>query len=157
MKKLLLFAFFACISASGFAQKQLLSYEDIKYLLENNLQRADTFFEAKGYTIDPKTKKNIKKYALAAGGTHTDVKMRLDGRRMFIDIETNELNQYNLIYNSISDYVTQDTTLGADVKSYKIKDLGNIYITVSDSRPYNPLKRDYDIHIIGENKITIYN
>ena len=43
------------IASSGFCQKSLISYEDIKYLLNNNIHQADTFLTAKGYVITKKT------------------------------------------------------------------------------------------------------
>jgi hypothetical protein len=38
----------------GFSQKSLISYDDIKYLLNNNIHQADTFLVAKGYIVTKK-------------------------------------------------------------------------------------------------------
>ena len=56
MKKpvLLFISLFSC--AICFGQKHLLSYDDLRYLVTNNLQKTDTFMMAKGYTV--KTKDN---------------------------------------------------------------------------------------------------
>ncbi|SHM00592.1 hypothetical protein [Mucilaginibacter sp. OK098] len=153
--------FFALIMLSalkGFSQNGLISYEDIKFLLNNNINQADTFLVAKGYVITKKDNntKN-KKYALTLqGGTHNNISLRADGKRLFIEIETNELNQYNLIRESISQYLLKDS-MAADVQSYSVKELGNIYITVNDTMPYDPMRKDYDIQVVGDKHITAYN
>ncbi len=82
--------------------------------------------------------------------------MRSDGKRLFIEIETNELNQYGLIRESIAQYLIKDSMV-VDVQSYSVKDLGNIYITVNDTVPYDPLRKDYDIQIVSDKHITAYN
>src|SRR5476651_1254165 len=87
-----------------FGQSNLVSYEDIKYILHNNLQHADTFLMAKGYTLKVKNDKaKNREYTLAKkGGTHVDLFLRGNGKKLFMDLETNEVGQYNLINNSIA-------------------------------------------------------
>jgi len=134
-----------------------LSYEDVKFLLHNNLEKADTFFTVKNYNIIKKDGKNKnRKYSLTIpGGTYINVAMRLDGKKLFIEIETNELEQYNLIHESIAQFVDKDATI-AGVQAYSVKGLGSIYITVDDSSP-DPLKKDYDIQIVADKHITVNN
>ena len=141
-----------------FGQKNLISYEDIKYLLHNNLHQADTFLVAKGYAVTKKDNNNKnRRYAAAwPGGTNSNISLRSDGKRLFIEIETNELAQYNLIRESVSQFINKDTMV-ADVQSYTVKDLGSIYITVTDTVPYDPLKKDYDITIVPDKHVTAYN
>jgi len=146
----------SALLASG--QNNLLSYEDIKYLLHNNLHQADTFLVTKGYIISKKDNntKN-RKYSLSLdGGTRNNINIRSDGKMLFIQIETNELNQYNLIKESISQYITKDGMV-ADVQTYVVKDLCTIYIMVNDTQPYNPLRKDYDIQIVADRNVTAYN
>ncbi len=163
MKSLLLSALFLLYGNLCFGQKNLLSYDDIKYLLHNNLLQADTFLTAKGYLIAKKDNKNKnRKYTLTTNtGTYSNVEVRSDGKRLFIEIETDELDQYNLIRESISQYVEKNTmgkdSLISDVQTYSVKELGNIYITVNDTVPYNPLRKDYDIHIVSDKRVTAYN
>jgi predicted house-cleaning NTP pyrophosphatase (Maf/HAM1 superfamily) len=158
MKKLLVATILLGCTSLCFGQKNLISYDDIKYLLQNNLNMADTFLVAKGYLIakkDNKTKN--RKYSVTfRDGTYSNLDLRSDGKRLFIEIETNELSQYNLIRESISQYLTKDSQI-VDVQVYAMKDLGSIYITVNDIAPYNPIKKDYDIHIVGDKSITAYN
>lgn len=104
MKLLFFAAVFTFFSPACFGQKSLLSYDDIKYLLHNNLNQADTFLTAKGYVISKKDINNKnRKYTLTLpGNTYNNIAVRLDGKRLFIEIETDEPDQYNLIRESIS-------------------------------------------------------
>ena len=157
MKKLLLLISFTCAVTLCFSQKHLLSYDDVKFLLINNLQKADTFMMAKGYQIASKNNNTKNRsYKSETGSSHTDVDIRLDGKRLFIEIQTNELEQYDLIHSSIAQYVSKDN-VSPDVQTYVVKELGTIYITVNDTAPYDPLKRDYDIHVVSDKHITSYN
>ena len=61
MKQLLLTALLFCFASTGFAQTNLISYDDLSYLLHNNINKADTFFTAKGHTLIKKDeKKNLR-------------------------------------------------------------------------------------------------
>ena len=147
-----------CFTFIAHAQKILISYDDIKYLLHNNLSQADTFLVAKGYVISKNDNKNKnREYTITLKqGTHTEISMRADGKRMFIEIATNEVDQYNIIRESIAQYLNKYAA-AADVQTYTVKDLGDIYITVTDSVPYDVLRKDYDIHIVSDKRITAYN
>lgn len=142
MKYFLLFILIT-LACHGFSQKSLISYEDIKYLLNNNIQQADTFLTAKGYLITKKDNntKNRKHALTLNGDTHNVISLRVDGRRLFIEIETNELNQYNLVRESISQYLIKDGMV-ADIQTYSVKELGKVYINVNESVPYDPPKKN---------------
>jgi len=158
MKTTLLTATLIFSSIFCFAQTNLISYEDLKYLLHNNLLQADTFLMAKGYTLKSKNDKTKnREYNLPIkGGTFVSLHLRADGKKLFIDMETNELSQYNLINNSISQYLNKAGSTG-DVQTYTIKDLCNIYITVTDMVPYDPIRKDYDMQIVADKNVTAYN
>ncbi|HWD88401.1 MAG TPA: hypothetical protein VG367_09765 [Mucilaginibacter sp.] len=157
MRKPALLILFLLSGTLCFAQKNLLSYEDLKYLLTNSLPRADTFMMAKGYQLKVKnTKNNNRVYSSVSGDSHVDINVRQDGKRLLVEIETNVLSQYDLIHNSIAQYVTKDA-MTPDVQTYVVKNLGTIYITVTDTSPYDPLKREYDIHVVPDKRITAYN
>jgi len=155
MKHLFLALLFMISSTVCLGQKNLVSYDDIKYLLHINLTKADTFLTAKGYYVAKKdnNSKN-RKYALAMpGGKYNNINLRSDGKKIYIEIETNEINQYNLIRESVSQYLVKDGVV-ADIQTYAVKDLGNIYIEINDSVPYNPLTKEYSIHIVPDKNIT---
>jgi len=158
MKILALSCTLVLCSLCGFGQKSLISYDDIKYLLHNNLLHADTFLVAKGYMLTKKDNANKNRsYALTMqGGTHSSIHVRSDGKRLFIEIETNEVDQYNMIRESIAQYLNKDAMV-ADVQTYTVKDLGSVYIMINDTIPYDPLKKDYDIQIVPDKHITAYN
>jgi hypothetical protein len=157
MKKMLLVAIFSCSGLFCFGQTHLLSYDDLKFLLQNNLQQADTFMMAKGYvSTEKKINTKNRSYGAREGNSHVDVDIRLDGKRLFIELQTNELEQYDLIHNSIAQYIDKNS-VAADVQTFVVKDLGTIYITVNDTAPYDPLKREYDFHIVSDKHITAYN
>jgi hypothetical protein len=158
MKKLLLSALLLFTVSLCFGQKNLVSYDDLGYLLRNNINKADTFFTAKGYSLIIKDiKKRTRIYKLTIpGGTYASFNLRNDGRRMYVEIETNELEQYNLIYNSIAQYVNKESTTN-DVQVFVVKDLGTIYIMVNDTTPYNPLRRTYTMQVVSDKSITAYN
>jgi hypothetical protein len=159
MKILMLSIALTCFSLLCFGQRNLISYDDIKYLLHNNLNEADTFLAAKGYlTIKKDVKNKNRKYNLSiAGGTFCNVNLRSDGKRIFMDIETNEIDQYNLIKESIAQFLIKDANAPPGIESYSVKDLGSIYITINDTVPYNPIKKDYDIQIVSDKHVTAYN
>ena len=157
MKKLLFSLLFCCSAGFCFGQQNLISYEDIKFLLHNNLAQADTFLTAKGYTT---TQKNVKTKNRAYGlkltdGSFVTLTMRADGKKQYIELETNDITKYTLINNSISQYINKEGSIG-DVQTYYVKNLCNIYITVNDTKPYNPIKRDYVMQIVPDKNITAY-
>ena len=158
MKKALLLIALSCSVSLCFGQKHLLSYDDLKFLLINNLQKADTFMMAKGYTIAGKNNdtKNRSYKVTVADNVFVNVDLRLDGKKLFIEIETNELVQYDLIRSSIVQYLDKSQQV-SDVQTYSVKDLGSIYVTINDTVPYDPLKKDYDIHVVSDKHITSYN
>jgi len=141
-----------------FGQANLISYEDIRFLLHNNLMQADTFLTAKGYTTKVKDdKKKTREYILSIkGGTHVDITLRADGKRLFIDLESNELSQYNLINNSVAQYINKASST-PDMQTYVMKDLCTIYITSTESPQFDPLKRDYDMQIVADKNVTAFN
>lgn len=154
MKATLITFICAAFSLTGFAQNKLLSYEDIKYLLHNNLAKADTFLLAKGYAQQTVKSpgKNRKFLLTLPSDTHNEVDMRSDGKKIFISIQTNTIEQYNLLKNSIASYKVS-SAMGPDSEAYDIKNLGNIYIIVGDNNA-DPLKKDYDIQIVPNKNIA---
>ncbi|WP_345952433.1 hypothetical protein [Mucilaginibacter sp. PAMB04168] len=139
------------------AQRNLLAYEDILYIITNNAQKADDFMQSKGYTKH-KVKKagNLKYHLSLPGNAASDVEIRNDGKRIYIYLAKDELNQVNLLVNSISPFVlSQEDNSG--ITSIKVKDLGMIYMTINDKVPYSPIRKDYDIRIVSDKNITTYN
>ena len=156
MKKIVLLLAFTFVSVACFAQSKLLSYEDVKYIIRNDLDQADTFLVAKGYKLKSKNvKKKYSEYTTPSnGGTFVNVNLRMDGRRMFMEIETTDVAQYNLIYNTIMQYPHKYTLTGADIQTYAIKDLFTVYVIVNEVIPYSPLIKNYSIQIVPDKNVV---
>lgn len=156
MKKIFLLTAFCIITVLSYAQQKFLSYEDIVYLETNNLHKIDDFMQSKGYSAVKTKKQGNLKYMLTSAGNTSEVEIRSDGKRVYIYIATDEIQQLNLLNNSIEPYLLSKEE-NSGILTYKVKDLGNIYITSNDKVPYNPIKRDYDIRIVSDKNITAYN
>lgn len=158
MKKLISTLIISCLWCICLAQKSLISCEDIKFLLHNNLQQADTFLMAKGYTLKLKNAKTgNREYTMAIkGGTHINIAMRSDGKKIFMELETTAMEQYDLIKNSVSQFIYKESMV-SDMQVLEIKGICNIYITATDSRPYDPLKQDYIMQIIPDKSVTAFD
>lgn len=156
MKSIILLMSFFCLTTLVHAQSQLISYDDLHFLIENNLGKADTFLVAKGYTLaGTDTEKKTQKFtATFDAGTKSEIDMRADGKRIYIEIITDEISQYNMIRNSILQFLIKDEE-NVDIQTYEVKHLGTIYITVRDKVPYSPIRKDYDIHLVAQkNKVS---
>jgi len=156
IKKLLLLTALCCFTALAYGQQKFLSYDDLVYLETNNLQKAGNFMQSKGYSPLKSKKQGNLKFTLQSGVNTSQVEIRSDGRRVYIYIATDEIQQFNLLYNSILPYL-ESTEENSGITIYKVKDLGIIYTTSNDKVPYSPIKRDYDISIVSDKNITAYN
>lgn len=158
MKKIMFLATLLMVTSRVFSQTSLLSYDDIQFMLQNNLEKNDTFLVAKGYvSLNAKPKKGSKKFILTLpNNVHNNIELRVDGRKIYIDIQTNALQQYDMLKNSIASYKVASEA-GPDTEAYRVKDLGNIYVLITDAVPYNPLKREYEIQIAPDKQYTALN
>lgn len=130
----------------------------MKYLVENNLDKGGEFLQSKGYTLSKKNeKKKTQIYKVSfKGSTESEITMRADGRKIFLEIETNNISQYTMIYNSISPYLVSSGS-GLESQVFNVKGLGTIYILSRDGVPYGPLNKYYDIHLTADKGITSLN
>ena len=158
MKKTLITVLFFCITYSGFAQGKLISYEEIQFLLQNNINRDDSLLLSKGYTQTEKNdKKKTRLYTLNTNrGTFVKLGMRADGRRMFLELETNDIQQHDVVVSSIEQYPHKTETMG-DILIYTIKDLAIIYITSTDMKPYDPMKKNYLMQVAPEKNVMAFD
>ena len=82
--------------------------------------------------------------------------MRADGRRMFLELETNDIQQHDIIISSITQYPHKTEEMG-DMLVYIIKDLASVYITSTDMKPYDPMKKNYLMQIAPEKNVMAYD
>jgi len=157
MKKALLFWALSLAALASHAQQKLLAYDDFVFIINNNLQKSDDFMVSKGYTKVKTKKQGNQKYHLDLPGNNTsDVEIRIDGRRIYIYIATDELQQLNLVNNSIAPFLISQEDISG-ITNYRVRDLGNVYEQIIDKVPFNPIKKDYDIRIVSDKNITTYN
>ena len=158
MKKILITAIFSCLTYVGFAQGKLISYEEIQFMLHNNINRDDSLLLSKGYTQKSKNeKKRTREYTLATNrGTYINLTMRADGRRLFMELATNDIQQHDVLMSSIGQYPHKTETMG-DMDIYILKDLGSIYITQTENVPYDPMKKNYLIQIAPEKNVMAFD
>ncbi len=157
MNKVLLLGALCLAAFTGHAQQKLLAYDDFVYIINNNLQKSNDFMISKGYTAVKTKKQGNQKYHLDLPDNSTsDVEIRMDGRRIYIYIATDELQQLNLVNNSIAPYLISKEDISG-ITNYRVRDLGNVYEQIIDKVPFNPIKKDYDIRIVSDKNITTYN
>ena len=158
MKKILITAIISCLAYTGFAQGKLISYEEIQFMLHNNINRDDSLLLGKGYTQKSKNeKKRTREYTLATNrGTYINLTMRADGRRLFMELATNDIQQHDVLMSSIGQYPHKTETMG-DMEIYILKDLGSIYITQTENVPYDPMKKNYLIQIAPEKNVMAFD
>ncbi len=158
MKKILITAILSCLTYVGFAQGKLISYEEIQFMLHNNINRDDSLLLSKGYTQKSKNeKKRTREYTLATNrGTFINLTLRADGRRLFMELSTNDIQQHDVLMSSIGQYPHKKETMG-DMDIYVLKDLGSIYVTQTENVPYDPMKKNYLIQIAPEKNVMAYD
>lgn len=157
MNKVLLLGALCLAAFTSHAQQKLLAYDDFVYIINNNLQKSNDFMISKGYTAVKTKKQGNQKYHLDLPDNSTsDVEIRMDGRRIYIYIATDELQQLNLVNNSIAPYLISREDISG-ITNYRVRDLGNVYEQIIDKVPFNPIKKDYDIRIVSDKNITTYN
>jgi hypothetical protein len=158
MKKILITAFISCLTYTGFAQGKLISYEEINFMLHNNINRDDSLLLGKGYTQKSKNeKKRTREYTLATNrGTFINLILRADGRRLFMELSTNDIQQHDVLMSSIGQYPHKTETMG-DMDVYVIKDLCSIYVTQTENVPYDPMKKNYLMQIAPEKNVMAFD
>ena len=158
MKKILITAIFSCLTYVCFAQGKLLSYEEIQFMLHNNINRDDSLLLGKGYTQKSKNeKKRTREYTLATNrGTYINLTLRADGRRLFMELATNDIQQHDVLMSSIGQYPHKTETMG-DMDIYVLKDLCSIYVTQTENVPYDPMKKNYLIQIAPDKNVMAFD
>jgi len=158
MKNILFALLLSGFTYSGFAQGKLISYEEIQLMLHNNINRNDSLLLGKGYTQKSKNeKKRTREYTLATNrGTFINLTLRADGRRLFMELSTNDIQQHDVLLSSIAQYPHKEEKMG-DMDIYVLKDLGSIYITQTENVPYDPMKKNYLIQIAPDKNVMAYD
>jgi len=158
MKKALLSLLLSAFAYTGFAQGKLISYEEIQFMMHNNINRDDSLLLGKGYTQKAKNeKKRTREYTLATNrGTFINLSLRADGRRLFMELSTNDIQQHDVLMSSITQYPYKKENMG-DMDLYILKDLATIYVTQTENVPYDPMKKNYLIQIVPDKNVMAFD
>ena len=158
MKKVLLSLLLSAFAYTGFAQGKLISYEEIQFMMHNNINRDDSLLLGKGYTQKAKNeKKRTREYTLATNrGTFINLSLRADGRRLFMELSTNDIQQHDVLMSSITQYPYKKENMG-DMDLYILKDLATIYVTQTENVPYDPMKKNYLMQIVPDKNVIAFD
>ena len=120
MIKFLLVSAFSFTTFFCAAQKQLLNYQDLQYLLQNNPAQVKDFLKQKDFYSHPSANINETRYlGLIADKDYTDILIQAGNRHTIINLSTTNLQQIELIQKMLSVYAFKNSK-GA--KIYRIKD-----------------------------------
>jgi len=158
MKKVLLSLLLSAFAYTGFAQGKLISYEEIQFMMHNNINHDDSLLLGKGYTQKAKNeKKRTREYTLATNrGTFINLSLRADGRRLFMELSTNDIQQHDVLMSSITQYPYKKENMG-DMDLYILKDLATIYVTQTENVPYDPMKKNYLMQIVPDKNVIAFD
>lgn len=102
------------------AQKQLLSYQDLQYMMQNNATSISSFLQQKDYHLQPSFGDNETRFfTLYADVDYTDISIKANSRHTYIHLSTTDLPQVELIQKALATYPYKNSK-GA--KIYRVKD-----------------------------------
>jgi hypothetical protein len=101
------------------AQKQLLSYPDLQYLMQNKTDAVTNFLKQKDYFLQPATGIGVRFFTLYADADYTDISIASNNRHTIISLSTTDSAQVAILKKALSIYSFKNSK-GAKV--YKIKD-----------------------------------
>jgi len=102
------------------AQKPLLTYHDLQYLIQNPTNAA-TFLKEKDYRLQSSFKGEMAFSGLLADEVYNDVFISTKGKRVTVILTTTNTGQLDLIQKDLQNYESKETKNG---KIYRIKEAG---------------------------------
>lgn len=127
------------------AQKQLLTYADLQYIIQNKPAQVTTFLKEKDYQIVPgSSSNNLHFLSLIADEIYTDVAINFDKRRTNIYLTTTDLPQLALIQKAVQSYPNKNSK-GSIL--YRIKDEAIATIAIKENEPQKNSFKVYTINI----------
>lgn len=108
------------------AQKQLLTYQDLQYLMQNGKQEVKGFLQQKDYHLVSDAENETRYMALMADIDYIDILISHTNKHHLITITTTDLPQVQMMQKALEPYHFKDSKRG---KVYKIKDdaIANLY------------------------------
>ncbi len=135
------FGFFWCS-----AQKQLLTYQDMQYILQNKADLITSFLKQKDYQVQPSFNKNeIRFFGLYSDADYSDIVVVQNNRRTTINISTTHLKQLELLQKAIESYPVRNNNKGA--KIYRIKDGSVSAVAIKEEAQQGNLNKIYTVEL----------
>ncbi|RYE35815.1 MAG: hypothetical protein EOP42_05605 [Sphingobacteriaceae bacterium] len=100
------------------AQKQLLSYQDLQYIIQNNTAAVTGFLQQKDYRLQNSGNGQTRFYGLIADDDYNDFNFSTQGKHNTVTLLTTDTQQIEIIENSLKNYTYKNTKNG---KAYRIK------------------------------------
>lgn len=128
-------AFFFCS-----AQKQLLTYADLQYIIQNKPTQVTGFLTEKNFQVLPGSDADgLHFLALIADQDYTDVAVVFEKRRTKIHLNTTDVPQFALIQKALQNYTGKNSKGFTTV--YRVKDEAFATIRIKENEPQvNSLK-----------------
>ncbi len=133
MKALLTFIFSVALLHCS-AQKQLLTYKDLQYIIQNNTATVTAFLQQKDYHIQTAANGEIRFFGLYADNDYTDIDINQKGKRTNIVLSTTHIPQIAGIQQELQNFTFKNSKGG---KLYRIKDsvISNLFLKEDEARP----------------------
>ncbi|MGI4750893.1 MAG: hypothetical protein ACRYFB_09680 [Janthinobacterium lividum] len=122
------------------AQKPLLIYQDLQFLIQSNSTAVTTFLQQKDYHLQSSSNGEIRFFGLFADELYNDIFIGTQGRKTTVILTTTNLSQIETIQKELQSYSSRNSKNG---KLYRIKDLG--ISTLSIKEPNSSTDKTYTI------------
>lgn len=145
MLKTLFTALFCCTIFYCSAQKQLLSYQDLQYILKNRTEAVTTFLKDKNYQLQPGLAANqVRFLGLFADEDYSDITVIYGTRHATIHLITTDKAQVEEIQKAVASYPSKNSK-GVDI--YRVKDAAVNTIGIKEEETKGKIFKVYTIDL----------
>lgn len=141
IKKSLLTCFLTFSMLYCSAQKQMLTYQDLQFIIQNNAA-ATNFLQQKDYHLQSSSAKETRFFGLFADEDYNDIFIGTEGKRTTVILTTTNLSQVESIQKALQNYAYKNSKNG---KLYRIKD--SVISNLSLKEPTNTADKVYTIQV----------
>ncbi len=127
------------------AQKQLLTYQDLQYIIQNKPALVTAFLKEKDYRLQPGFNNNeIRFSGFYADADYTDIVINTNNRRTTVNLSTTHLPQVEMIQKAIGAYPSRNSK-GA--KIYRVKDASVSTVSLKEDEPQGHENKLYTVEL----------
>lgn len=126
------------------AQNQLLTYQDLQYILQNQPKLLDNFLQQKNFQPRPTGNNDSRYFALYADVDYTDVLVTSKGRHVIVVLSTTHQQQFEVIQKALNFYTPKNSKNG---KIYRVKDGTISTILLKEDEAQNTPNKLYTIEL----------